>query len=329
MATNNAINVGTAATGKVLQGQGVGTAPSFSTATYPSTATGTGTILRADGTNWVATTATYPNTTTANAILYSTATNTVGQLTTSVNSLLSSNGSGVPTWSTTVSNDIRASYSNSGATATLEVNNQSNTANSDALLLATVAGSSGGDAYTRYIVTGAGVWAVGVDNSDSDAFVVSASTAPGSSNLIRGDSNGGQYKGYNTNTAPASGFIGEQLRGFGNAISLTNLTAANITSISVTPGIWNICCICNFAGSITGTQVTCSVSTTSATQSGLNGDTQASSPTMPTSNSNVTLVVPPFQILVSSTTTYYLVATGVFSAGTMTGSGRITATRIA
>jgi len=53
MATNNAINIPTAATGKVLQGAGVGTAPAFSTATYPSTATGTGKILRADGTNKV------------------------------------------------------------------------------------------------------------------------------------------------------------------------------------------------------------------------------------------------------------------------------------
>lgn len=62
MATNNAANNVTAATGKVLQGAGVGVASNFSTATYPSVATGTGTILRADGTNWVASTATYPDT---------------------------------------------------------------------------------------------------------------------------------------------------------------------------------------------------------------------------------------------------------------------------
>lgn len=55
------ILAGPGATGKVLQSNSAA-APSFSTATYPSTATGTGTILRADGTNWVATTATYPNT---------------------------------------------------------------------------------------------------------------------------------------------------------------------------------------------------------------------------------------------------------------------------
>lgn len=62
MATNNAANNVTAATGKVLQGAGVGVASTFSTATYPSTATGTGKILRADGTNWAASTATFPDT---------------------------------------------------------------------------------------------------------------------------------------------------------------------------------------------------------------------------------------------------------------------------
>jgi len=62
MVTNNGCDEPTAASGKVLQGQGIGTANAFSTATYPSTATGTGKILRADGTNWVASTATYPDT---------------------------------------------------------------------------------------------------------------------------------------------------------------------------------------------------------------------------------------------------------------------------
>ncbi len=77
MVTINAANNKTGASGKVLQGQGVGTASDFSTATFPSTATGTGTILRADGTNWVATTATYPNTTSANTFLTSTTANTI------------------------------------------------------------------------------------------------------------------------------------------------------------------------------------------------------------------------------------------------------------
>lgn len=78
MVTNNACDEPTAAIGKVLQGQGVGVANAFSTATYPSTATGTGTILRADGTNWVASTATYPDTAgSSNNVLTSDGTNWV------------------------------------------------------------------------------------------------------------------------------------------------------------------------------------------------------------------------------------------------------------
>lgn len=63
--------------GQIFQSAGTGI-PVWSTATYPAVATGTGTILRADGTNWVATTATYPTTTTINQILYSSAANVVG-----------------------------------------------------------------------------------------------------------------------------------------------------------------------------------------------------------------------------------------------------------
>lgn len=76
-ATAGAILAGTATAGQVLR-SGASTTPSWSTATYPATATGTGTILRADGTNWVATTATYPTTVTDDQVLYGTATNVVG-----------------------------------------------------------------------------------------------------------------------------------------------------------------------------------------------------------------------------------------------------------
>jgi hypothetical protein len=61
MSTNNACDEPTASPGKLLQGQGIAVASNFSVATYPSLATGTGKILRADGTNWVPTTATFPD----------------------------------------------------------------------------------------------------------------------------------------------------------------------------------------------------------------------------------------------------------------------------
>lgn len=101
MATNNNLNEATAASGKVLQGQGVGSASAFSTATYPSTATGTGTLLRADGTNWSATTSTYPNTNAINTLLYASSTNVMSALATANSGVLATNSSGVPSIDTT------------------------------------------------------------------------------------------------------------------------------------------------------------------------------------------------------------------------------------
>jgi hypothetical protein len=60
MATNNAANEPTAASGKVLQGQGVGVASAYSTATYPSASAGSGKILYDNGTNFVTSTPTFP-----------------------------------------------------------------------------------------------------------------------------------------------------------------------------------------------------------------------------------------------------------------------------
>lgn len=95
-----AILASTATAGKHLQ-SGSSAAPSWTTATFPSTATGTGTILRADGTNWVATTATYPATTTINRILYSSANNTISEIPTTNGGMLNANSSGVPSMTIT------------------------------------------------------------------------------------------------------------------------------------------------------------------------------------------------------------------------------------
>jgi hypothetical protein len=110
MVTNNSDNIPTAASGKYLQGAGVGTAPAFSTATLPSTATGTGTILRADGTNWSATTATYPNTAgTSGNVLTSDGTNWVS----------SASGTGLVKLSTaTASSSASISFDNTLITST-------------------------------------------------------------------------------------------------------------------------------------------------------------------------------------------------------------------
>lgn len=105
--TNHAVLVGagsatitkvgpTATSGQILQSAGSSADPAFSTATYPATATGTGTILRADGTNWSATTATYPTTTTINQLLYSSSANVIGGLATANQGVLTTGLTGIP-----------------------------------------------------------------------------------------------------------------------------------------------------------------------------------------------------------------------------------------
>ena len=91
----------TATAGQMLR-SGSNAAPSWSTATFPATATGTGTILRADGTNWVATTATYPATTSVSEILYSSSANVIGGMVTGNNGVLITSAGGVPSISSTI-----------------------------------------------------------------------------------------------------------------------------------------------------------------------------------------------------------------------------------
>jgi hypothetical protein len=84
--------------GQHLQSGGGAADPNWTTATFPSTATGTGTILRADGTNWSATTTTYPNTNAINTIMYASSANILGSITAANNGVLISGTTGVPSW---------------------------------------------------------------------------------------------------------------------------------------------------------------------------------------------------------------------------------------
>lgn len=110
-ATAAAILAGTATAGQLLQ-SGASAAPSWSTATFPATASATGTILRANGTNWVASTASYPNTTTTGDLLYASATNVYSNLAAvATGSIIVSAGVGTaPAWSSSLPTAIDALY---------------------------------------------------------------------------------------------------------------------------------------------------------------------------------------------------------------------------
>lgn len=246
-----AILAGTATAGQVLR-SGASTTPAWSTATYPATATGTGTILRADGTNWVATTSTYPNTNAVNTLLYASSANVMGALATANSGVLSTNSSGVPSIDT-----------------------------------------------TNFAVLSTGL----------------------------------QLKGNNTNTAPPAGFIGEQIRSFvnsGSPVSLSTTVCSNITSISLTAGIWDISAVIKFtanaATSITLFQY--GISPTSATMDNFGDDCGSDSHATAIIGYGPTRCIPAYRVTLSGTTTYYLVALGTFTVNTLTAYGRISATRV-
>lgn len=80
--------------------------------------------------------------------------------------------------------NLSVNRSESGGLVASIASNQSNTASSDAGLFAQVAGTSGGDAYAQFVITAGQAWTIGLDNDASDAFVIAASGALGTSNAI-------------------------------------------------------------------------------------------------------------------------------------------------
>ncbi|MCH7553549.1 MAG: hypothetical protein IIC82_06105, partial [Chloroflexi bacterium] len=77
------------------------------------------------------------------------------------------------------------SSSRSAATNTLTVENtESTNGASDAQINITAGGASGGDPAIKFLVTGAGVLTMGMDNSDTDGFVWSNDAALGTNNRM-------------------------------------------------------------------------------------------------------------------------------------------------
>lgn len=114
-ATAAAILAGTATANQILM-SGASSTPAWSTSTYPATATGTGTLLRADGTNWSPTTTTYPATNAINTMMYASSANILGVIAAANSSVLVSSAGGVPSWSTTLPTGLTIpGFAHSGA----------------------------------------------------------------------------------------------------------------------------------------------------------------------------------------------------------------------
>lgn len=136
--------------------------------------------------------------------------------------------------------------------------------------------------------------------------------------------------GDRTGTAPNIGIIGEQL--ISSVTSFTNGTTGqqNITSISLTPGVWDVHGIgfLNQNGATITGQGNLGISASSATISGLRGvdfmDMLIPGATVGTVSTGNT---PVKRLNLSTTTTYYLVISTTVSAGTIQIAGSIKAVR--
>lgn len=133
-----------------------------------------------------------------------------------------------------------------------------------------------------------------------------------------------------TNNNASAGSVGEYVTATGTAVSLTTGTAANITSISLTAGDWDVwgSVLWQPAGSTTMTGWNAQISQTSATFSpALPSPTAFTEAFAPPAGSIEAGAVPLQRISVASTTTVFLVANAAFSVSTLTASGILSARR--
>ena len=136
----------------------------------------------------------------------------------------------------------------------------------------------------------------------------------------------GTITGIQNGQAVTAGYLGQQIR---SAVGTTSVTssgvAQNLTSISLTAGIWDVSAGVWFQSTgVSGTQFEMAINTTSATIPAQNGDNSFQ---FVLTALNISLSAPSYRITLSSTTTVYLVVKAFFGSG-MNAAGRISATRV-
>ncbi len=223
-------------------------------------------------------------------------------------------------WETGVNYTTTESYNILIGNAVSGVIGESNT-----LRIGNTTGSGSGGLVATFIQ---GIYQVAPSNPygfvtiQSSGQVCSTSTIPLDTFEILGQS---------TNIPPATGALGQQIRSAvasGSAVSLTTATPTNITSISLTAGIWDVSCVGVITGTLTGVQTNVSISLTSATL-GTNGDNNILAPTVSSATSDFGLSIPSYRVSLSTTTSVFLVMQSTFTIGTAAGYGRISGTRVA
>ena len=193
---------------------------------------------------------------------------------------------------------------------------------------ATVSGS--GNIETTGTITGAGILA----SSGTVLSTGKMATQPKFDRVEEATSGKGvAVQGRTDGGSQPAGLIGERISSlttFPNRMALTNSQGLDIASILVTPGVWDLCLICNYSGTPTG-WIGCyawigALAGNNQTEI-VGADNEAENMAVPTNSVSVSVVVPSYRVTVSTPTRYYLKALAGFTGGTCNAFGRITAVR--
>jgi len=139
--------------------------------------------------------------------------------------------------------------------------------------------------------------------------------------------------GTQTNDSAAAGFLGEVISstvGSGSAVALSTGTGANVTSISLTAGDWDVFGNVAFlpAASTSITAIAGAINTTTASiGSFINQGAQLFFSAVVPGVNVLTMTPPQQRLLIASTTTVFLVAQANFSVAGLSAYGGIYARR--
>lgn len=139
----------------------------------------------------------------------------------------------------------------------------------------------------------------------------------------------GRFIGTSTNDSAGSGEVGEIITATNSGgTSLTSATPANISSISLTAGDWDVWGSINgaFSGGSGTISLNSAINTASATLPSTNGTDNLTYSGVVNYSTNIILPVRT-RISIASTTTVYLVTQTNFGSGSCTGYGKISARR--
>lgn len=233
-----------------------------------------------------------------------------------------------------------AAFVNTGTSGgTLGLLNAANTYSATQAFAAITATTFNGNAFTAgtgTLTLGAGKTAT-ISNTLTFTGTDGSTVAVGTGGTIgpAGYAALGQIPGTATNDNASAGKIGEYISSTvatGSAVSLTTGTPANVTSISLTAGDWDVSSEVYFNSPATTsfTTVLGSISTTTATLNQTAGfwDVKGFSAFVPGNNTGwISCGVPFVRISVASTTTVFLVAFATFTVSTAAAWGTIQARR--